>query len=159
MPYLSLHFTFSHISTIDASLKAHRDFRHEALMQAPLSTHPNIVALIGISVNPCALLFEFVPYVLNAYILDLEKDISWPLRLRIAQDIAEAMKFMHSSPSHDCHCSLLCLPSSVPEFNWRSPPHFSSIALSLNPCRPFVSHLTPDWPIFHFYYSIILISL
>lgn len=57
--------------------------------------HANTLHVLAISLDPLAFVLEFLPHTLYDVVLDWEKDISWPLRLKIALELAQALHHMH----------------------------------------------------------------
>eukprot|EP01132_Coremiostelium_polycephalum_P010220 gene10220-12534_t len=78
-------------------------FRHEALAHT-MFKHPNVLSIIGISLNPIAIITENPTFgnqgstVLSEYIQDRQKnpEIPWNIKLKIALDIARAMDLLQS---------------------------------------------------------------
>lgn len=59
--------------------------------------HPNLVKLLGFSVNPYSIIMELVPKgTLYDLVNNQEFKMDWNLRLKIALDIAQGMAYMHS---------------------------------------------------------------
>jgi small GTP-binding protein len=81
----------------DAQLEAFRQFRREVWIMSCLE-HANIVRLIGFCLDPCCIITEFVAHGnLFDYAHDAANELLWPLRLRIAMDVAKGMAFLHNS--------------------------------------------------------------
>ncbi|KAL6054440.1 Myotubularin-like phosphatase domain [Balamuthia mandrillaris] len=75
------------------------EFRREVWMMSGLS-HPNIVSFKGLSMEQgqYCIVTELLPHGnLYDYIHEPGNPLSWPLRLKIALDVAEGMKFLHYS--------------------------------------------------------------
>ncbi|EFA83738.1 Kelch repeat-containing protein [Heterostelium album PN500] len=78
-------------------------FRHEVLSMTAFR-HPNVLELIGITLNPLAIITENPTFAnkastfLSEYIQDRQKhpEIAWRLKLKIALDIAKAMDKLQS---------------------------------------------------------------
>src|SRR6476646_8091023 len=70
----------------DAKQKAFDEFRREVWVMSGMR-HSNLVNLLGFCVNPFAIVMEFVEYG-NLYNFLRKQPIDWPLRLKIALDIA-----------------------------------------------------------------------
>jgi len=84
------------VSTEDYT-KAFNEFRKEAFMLTDI-VDEHCVRMKGVCFKPFCLVTEFVPCG-DLYSLCHKrplKEISWPLRLRIALDMAKGMNFMHS---------------------------------------------------------------
>eukprot|EP01125_Pyxidicula_operculata_P009102 TRINITY_DN3014_c0_g1_i1.p1 TRINITY_DN3014_c0_g1~~TRINITY_DN3014_c0_g1_i1.p1 ORF type:complete len:2289 (+),score=389.78 TRINITY_DN3014_c0_g1_i1:90-6956(+) len=83
------------------------DFSREVITQSRLD-HPNIVPIRGISIYPHAIFFELCRYgnlfdvIHNQY--DIE--ISWSLRIKIATDVALALKFLHNQKPPIAHLDM-----------------------------------------------------
>ena len=75
------------------------DFIHETWIMNGIQ-HPNIIEFIGLCTSPLCIMTDFAAYG-NLYDFlhdDKYKSLasSWPLKLRIAYDIAEGMRFLHN---------------------------------------------------------------
>lgn len=70
------------------------EFRHEITIQNALN-HPNIAKIFGFSLNPLALVLEFIPCGTLREFLEESQTIKTKLKLRIAKDLAKALNFMH----------------------------------------------------------------
>lgn len=84
----------------DLSLKdsIQKDFHSEALIHAGLH-HPHIVSLIGVSMMPrqMFLVMEFIPNgSLWSLLHNSGKEVDWPTRLRIAQQITSGLAYLHN---------------------------------------------------------------
>jgi serine/threonine protein kinase len=72
------------------------EFRKEVIIMSGLS-HPNIVRLHGICLEPLAMVMDFISQgSLEAFLADRSIEITWPMRIKIAMDIARGMRFLHS---------------------------------------------------------------
>ena len=81
----------------DEYARAFNEFRKEAFMLTDIAD-PYCVRMTGVCLKPFCLVTEFMPCG-DLYSLchrSPEKEISWPLRLRIALDMAKGMHFLHS---------------------------------------------------------------
>lgn len=59
--------------------------------------HPNIVNLLGLCMDPFCMLLEFCGLgCLYDYIHNEKKVMNWPVVVKIADDIAKGMNFMHT---------------------------------------------------------------
>jgi serine/threonine protein kinase len=57
---------------------------------------PNIVQLLGVCLDPWCLVLEYLQYGdLFSFLANLENKINWQMRLKMAQNIAEAIRFLH----------------------------------------------------------------
>jgi len=74
-----------------------KEFQKEVHIMSQLN-HPNLVKLFGISLNPISLILEFIEgRALHKYLYNVnEYELSWLVRLRIAQDIARGLSIMHT---------------------------------------------------------------
>eukprot|EP01113_Clastostelium_recurvatum_P022441 TRINITY_DN2678_c0_g1_i3.p1 TRINITY_DN2678_c0_g1~~TRINITY_DN2678_c0_g1_i3.p1 ORF type:complete len:2207 (+),score=796.21 TRINITY_DN2678_c0_g1_i3:224-6844(+) len=80
------------------------ELRREVWLSSALN-HPNIVGLRGMCFNPCGMAMEYMPHG-NLYSwlrTDQAKDLSWDMRLRIALDLASAMRFLHNATPKIIH--------------------------------------------------------
>jgi serine/threonine protein kinase/GTPase SAR1 family protein len=90
-----------------AKQKAFNEFRREVHVMSGMR-HPNLVNMIGFCVNPFALVMELLPAG-NLYKFlqqHREQDIGWPLRLKIALDVALGMNYLHSASPPFIHRDL-----------------------------------------------------
>merc|ERR1712188_31175 len=57
----------------------------------------NIVLLKGVCLNPWCLIMEYMAYGnLYDFLKDKSNEIDWPRRIRMAHNIADAIRFLHS---------------------------------------------------------------
>ena len=84
------------------------DIRREISITNRLNPHPNIVSMIGISIDPIAIIMDISPIGdLYSYLHNKEiGEISWKLRVKIALDIAMGLEHMHSSSPSLIHRDL-----------------------------------------------------
>ena len=69
--------------------------------------HKNILSLWSFSKSQLHITAEFVPHGnLYYYLHNQSMTIDWPMRLRIALDIAEAMQFLHNQKPSIIHMDL-----------------------------------------------------
>jgi len=87
------------------SLDSFREFWREVFLLNTLA-HPCIVALKAVSSNPCCMVMEFMPSGNLYSYLQSRTELSWPVRLKIASNIADAMRFLHSYQPKICHRDL-----------------------------------------------------
>jgi len=72
------------------------EFRHEVWIMSGLS-HPNLVAMRGFCLEPPCIVTEYIGGgALDKYLQTKDKPLDWPLRLKIAKDIAKGCAFLHS---------------------------------------------------------------
>ena len=77
-------------------VEAYAEFRREVALCAELQ-NPAIVALRGVCLDPWALALEFMPHGdLYTFLNDHKNVITWKMRIRMAKNIAEAIRFLHS---------------------------------------------------------------
>ena len=75
----------------------HISFRREILAQSSF-THPNIVYIYAICLNPLAVALEFCSLGdLNVYLAKPASDYGWKLALKIARDIGCALQYMQEN--------------------------------------------------------------
>eukprot|EP01128_Nolandella_sp_AFSM9_P005989 TRINITY_DN3002_c0_g2_i1.p1 TRINITY_DN3002_c0_g2~~TRINITY_DN3002_c0_g2_i1.p1 ORF type:complete len:321 (-),score=33.97 TRINITY_DN3002_c0_g2_i1:38-1000(-) len=104
------------------------EFRKEILVMSRLNS-PFCVALLAICLSPLSLICELVP---NGDLYGFlhnspEKELSWPLRLKIIGDICEGMLAMHS-----------CVPT-ISHLDLKSP---NVLMMSFNPNDPVCAKVT-----------------
>lgn len=84
-------------STEEQQKRIFSEFRREVLTMSQVS-HPNIVNLRAFSSQPpFSMIMELVPHGTLYEFLRRPGDLPWPMRIRIAYDIASAMNFLHSA--------------------------------------------------------------
>eukprot|EP01125_Pyxidicula_operculata_P011575 TRINITY_DN3792_c0_g3_i1.p1 TRINITY_DN3792_c0_g3~~TRINITY_DN3792_c0_g3_i1.p1 ORF type:complete len:1898 (+),score=455.03 TRINITY_DN3792_c0_g3_i1:41-5695(+) len=91
------------IKTLDATdnnpevrRKAFKDFRHEVFVMSNLM-HPNLVKLSAFSLDPFAIIMEYLPYGnLYEFLNDPKSPRHWAIGMKIAIDIARGMLYMHT---------------------------------------------------------------
>eukprot|EP01098_Paradermamoeba_levis_P004984 TRINITY_DN2117_c0_g1_i4.p1 TRINITY_DN2117_c0_g1~~TRINITY_DN2117_c0_g1_i4.p1 ORF type:complete len:1636 (+),score=493.61 TRINITY_DN2117_c0_g1_i4:118-5025(+) len=77
-------------------LKAFNEFRREVWLMSGLK-HPNVVNLLGFSMNPFLIIMEMVAAGdLYKFLNDKSKVCDWPLRVMISLDMSRGMEFLHS---------------------------------------------------------------
>lgn len=80
--------------------------------------HPNIVALKGVCLDPWCLVMEFMPYGnLYEFLHDRNNVITWSTRMKMAKNIAEAVRFLHGFAPKIIHRDLKtpnCLVRPLP---------------------------------------------
>lgn len=83
--------------------------RREIVLQARLR-HPNIVQLTALCFSPLCILTEFVPHQSLHELVqptsNSSRSFPWALRVRVAQDVAQALHYLHSLPIPVVHCDL-----------------------------------------------------
>lgn len=105
-----------------------REFRQEILIQGRMN-HPNIVNLLGICLAPFCLVAEFIPCgTLYDYIHNYDVFYGYDMRLKIAEDLARGLKYMHTE-----------LDPLVVHIDFKSP---NVMMQSLNPSDPIVAKIT-----------------
>lgn len=97
----------------------HVGFRREILAQSSFS-HPNIVPILAICLNPLSAAMEYCALGdLNRYLLKPSSPYSWKLAIKIAKDIAAAIEYMQSFTPPWAHLDLkspnILLKSSSPQ--------------------------------------------
>ena len=98
--------------------EAFREFRREVALSVELNQEA-IVGLRAVCLDPWCLVMEFMPYGdLYTYLHDMENVIDWKMRIKMALNIAEAIRFLHSFQpkiihrdlkSPNCLVRLLCI--------------------------------------------------
>lgn len=84
-------------STEEQQKRIFSEFRREVLTMSQVA-HPNIVNLRAFSSQPpFSMIMELVPHGTLYDFLRKKDPIPWPMRIRIAYDIASAMNFLHSA--------------------------------------------------------------
>jgi serine/threonine-protein kinase CTR1 len=80
------------------------ELRREALLMHQLR-HPNLVTLIGVMLNPPALVMEYMQLGdLYNYLHSPEQEqLPWSLRINLALDIALGLTFLHSQKPQIVH--------------------------------------------------------
>lgn len=93
----------------EAGDRALRDFKAEVLLMARMN-HPCILGFLGVVPSPLCLVSE---YCSNGNLFDLLHNspvrLPWHLRLRMALEVAEGMKFLHSTTPVIIHRDLKSL--------------------------------------------------
>eukprot|EP01114_Cavostelium_apophysatum_P016978 TRINITY_DN4943_c0_g1_i2.p1 TRINITY_DN4943_c0_g1~~TRINITY_DN4943_c0_g1_i2.p1 ORF type:complete len:1797 (+),score=541.41 TRINITY_DN4943_c0_g1_i2:200-5590(+) len=90
----------------DSFSKAFSEFRREIQIMSCLE-HPNLVKLKGLCLNPLCIVTEFMSGGdLYHFIHDTTKPLDWPLRVKIAIDIAAGMLYLHSAKPPIIHRDL-----------------------------------------------------
>eukprot|EP01125_Pyxidicula_operculata_P010105 TRINITY_DN3328_c1_g4_i3.p1 TRINITY_DN3328_c1_g4~~TRINITY_DN3328_c1_g4_i3.p1 ORF type:complete len:2281 (+),score=534.60 TRINITY_DN3328_c1_g4_i3:9-6851(+) len=75
--------------------KAFKEFRQEINIQSRMS-HPNVVNLMCICINPFCMILEYVPHGnLWDLIHDYNTTILWELKIKFATDLAHGIKYLH----------------------------------------------------------------
>src|SRR5688500_7102569 len=60
--------------------------------------HANVIPVLAICTEPFAFVMPFVTHgTLYEFMQDIEKDLTWPLRLQIARELAEALSYLHGT--------------------------------------------------------------
>lgn len=100
-----------------------RDFRHECSLLSSL-VHPGIVPLfgivtslyltnvlnqLGIVMDPLCIVMELEEASLYDFVRNLNVEMDWTLRLRIAVDLAEAVAYLHGTKNISCYFVLLLI--------------------------------------------------
>mmetsp|Transcript_13456 Transcript_13456/g.18567 ORF Transcript_13456/g.18567 Transcript_13456/m.18567 type:complete len:864 (+) Transcript_13456:1-2592(+) len=86
--------------------KVFNEFRREVYVMSGLE-HPNLVQLKGLCLDPLCIVTEFMSSGdLYGAIHNKEVNFDWPLRLKIAMDIASGMSFLHSAKPPIIHRDL-----------------------------------------------------
>jgi len=94
------------LNTDSTDWSAFHEFRHEIKIHSKLS-HPNIVALMGICMNPFCIILEFLGWgTLHQLLQSNPMVIHWDLRLKVVSDIAAGLSYMHSLPVPIVHIDL-----------------------------------------------------
>jgi serine/threonine protein kinase len=77
----------------------------------------NIVALKGLCLDPWCLVMEFMPYGdLYSFLRNRDNQIDWPMRLKMAKNMADAIRFLHGFAPKIIHRDLKspnCLMASI----------------------------------------------
>jgi serine/threonine protein kinase len=98
--------TMMHAQNDDMREKAFNEFRREVYVMSGMK-HTNLVNLLGFCVDPFALVMEFVPGGnLYHYMRNLSLPMDWPLRLKIALDVAKGMHYLHDASPPFIHRDL-----------------------------------------------------
>eukprot|EP01125_Pyxidicula_operculata_P019300 TRINITY_DN698_c1_g2_i3.p1 TRINITY_DN698_c1_g2~~TRINITY_DN698_c1_g2_i3.p1 ORF type:complete len:772 (-),score=190.32 TRINITY_DN698_c1_g2_i3:71-2386(-) len=80
----------------DELTRIYKEFRHEIMIQNLLQGHSNIVKLIGIVLEPMCIISELIEYGdLYNFIHNYDNTIPWKLKIKLAMDICEGIKWMH----------------------------------------------------------------
>jgi serine/threonine protein kinase len=88
------------------NVKGFKEFRTEAKFMSAMN-HPNIVALKGVCLSPPCLVTEFMELgSLHSYLANEQNILSWQQCIGIAEDIAQAMLFLHSQTPPKIHRDL-----------------------------------------------------
>lgn len=69
-------------------------FRQEAQMHGSLR-HPSVAPLLGVCRDPYTLITEMPPHLTLRAFLDTATPMTWHLRLRLTQELTEALKYLH----------------------------------------------------------------
>lgn len=81
---------------VEDKAKMYGDFRQEVWLMSGL-VHPNVVSLMGYCTEPYAMVMDFVACGdLYGFLHDEKSLVDWPIRLKIALDIAKGMEFLHT---------------------------------------------------------------
>ncbi|EFA78013.1 leucine-rich repeat-containing protein [Heterostelium album PN500] len=88
--------------------KAFTEFRRECWILSGLDHHENIVGLLGLCLNPLAIVTEFLPDGnLHGYLNKQSgKRLPWKLAIELSLDIALGMEYLHSSSPPILHRDL-----------------------------------------------------
>jgi len=82
-------------------------FRYEIAMHTHVADHPNFLSLVGICLQPLALVTELAPH---GTLYDLvhwwEEGLPWELRIKVAIYVAAGVKFMHDKTPPLAHLDL-----------------------------------------------------
>eukprot|EP01114_Cavostelium_apophysatum_P022155 TRINITY_DN7922_c0_g2_i4.p1 TRINITY_DN7922_c0_g2~~TRINITY_DN7922_c0_g2_i4.p1 ORF type:complete len:1489 (-),score=439.35 TRINITY_DN7922_c0_g2_i4:127-4593(-) len=84
------------LADMKENINTFNEFRREVFLMSQM-VHPNVVNLVGFTLSPITMVMEKVSEG-NLYTIlhDDKKSLSWPLRFRIAVDIAHGMQYLHS---------------------------------------------------------------
>eukprot|EP01132_Coremiostelium_polycephalum_P000699 gene699-862_t len=82
-----------------------REFRREVWLSNTL-THESIVSLKGYCLDPCCIVMEYIPNGNLYQYLRKNQNIPWSLKLKIAINIADAIKHLHGFTPKICHRDL-----------------------------------------------------
>jgi leucine-rich repeat kinase 2 len=108
--------------------KAYDNFRREVWLMSSLK-HPNIVCLEAYTVKPFSMIMEFLPCGdLYAFLHDQAKPLDWPLRYKIAIDVAAGMKFLHGITPPLLHRDLKTPNILLAGFSLRDAPNLAKVA-------------------------------
>lgn len=84
-------------------------FRNEAMLQARF-LHKNIVSIHAVSLAPLALALDLCSGgELRDFLSNKEVKYSWSLLLKIASDIAEGLRYLHSNNPRFVQCRMSCI--------------------------------------------------
>ena len=101
--------------------KIHTSFRNEIWLMSGV-THPNIVQLIGFSLRrESIMVMEYISGGDLYEALISNKKLDWPLRCRIALDIARGMAALHALNPPLCHSDLKCPNCMIVEWSATAP--------------------------------------
>eukprot|EP01133_Synstelium_polycarpum_P006723 gene6723-7816_t len=81
-----------------------REFRREVWLSATLN-HRSIVSLKACCLDPCCIVMEYIPNG-NLYDFLRKGPYPWPLRIKIALNIASAIQYLHDFNPKICHRDL-----------------------------------------------------
>jgi len=102
-------FTFGEevMPEANETVSAIEDFLNEIWIMSGLK-HPNIVPLLGFCLDPCCIVSEFMD---NGNLLHYlqspqSESLDWPLRLKIAKDVAKGCEFLHGASPPVIHRDL-----------------------------------------------------
>jgi serine/threonine protein kinase len=97
--------------------KIHTSFRNEIWLMSGAS-HPNIVKLLGFSLRRESIMV--MEYISGGDLYEAligDRKLSWPLRYRIALDIARGMAALHALNPPLCHSDLKCPNCMIVDWN------------------------------------------
>lgn len=101
----------------EEAAKIHTSFRNEIWLMSGAS-HPNIVKLIGFSLRRESIMV--MEYISGGDLYEAligDKQLTWPLRYRIALDIARGMAALHALNPPLCHSDLKCPNCMIVDWN------------------------------------------
>eukprot|EP01125_Pyxidicula_operculata_P016212 TRINITY_DN5551_c0_g4_i3.p1 TRINITY_DN5551_c0_g4~~TRINITY_DN5551_c0_g4_i3.p1 ORF type:complete len:2130 (-),score=371.64 TRINITY_DN5551_c0_g4_i3:539-6928(-) len=108
-------------TTNDDLAQSFKIFLNEIKIHAVISGHPNIVSLIGTCVNPFTAIIQYVPFGTLHKFLHSDKPLSWPLRVKLALDLAEGLHFLHSKVPPIAHLDFKSPNVMIQSFDPESP--------------------------------------
>eukprot|EP01114_Cavostelium_apophysatum_P023321 TRINITY_DN8743_c0_g1_i4.p1 TRINITY_DN8743_c0_g1~~TRINITY_DN8743_c0_g1_i4.p1 ORF type:complete len:2119 (-),score=526.12 TRINITY_DN8743_c0_g1_i4:35-6391(-) len=106
--------------SVDEAIPMYREFRREVWLSSTL-VHPNIVSMVAFCTSPCCAVLEYVPNGnLLKFLRDAEREISFAFKIKIAINVAEALKFMHTRSPKVIHRDLKSPNILMVSFNERA---------------------------------------